>query len=96
VKKVIEINPYLLRNNGRRCWCVSCTLYNVESGTLIPCTANCQYWETYLEQADADAVEEELDNPPSETNMADEPATFSDDTSADEAFEIVDRISEDD
>ncbi len=47
VKKVIEINPYLLGTMAGGAGMCSCDLH-VASGRLIPCSADCQYWETYL------------------------------------------------
>jgi len=50
-----------------------------------------------MEQADADAMEQDLDIPPSVADMVDEPAVFGDDAGTkDEAFEIVDHIVDDD
>jgi F-box and WD-40 domain protein CDC4 len=50
-----------------------------------------------MEQADADAMEQDLDIPPSETDMADDPAVFADDAGTkDDAFEIVDHVVDDD
>ena len=47
VKKVIEINPYLLGTMAGGAGMFSCNL-QVASGRLTPCSADCQYWETYL------------------------------------------------
>ena len=49
-----------------------------------------------MEQADADAMEQDLDIPPSETDMGDDPAVFADDAGTkDETFEIVDHVDDD-
>lgn len=47
VKKVIEINPYLL---GTMAGGAGVSSYGIQVafGRLIPCSADCQYWETYL------------------------------------------------
>ena len=47
VKKVIEINPYLLGTMAGGAGVSSCDI-QVASGRLIPRSADCQYWETYL------------------------------------------------
>jgi len=47
VKKVIEINPYLLGTMAGGAGVSLCGL-RVASWRLTPCSADCQYWETYL------------------------------------------------
>jgi 20S proteasome subunit beta 5 len=47
VKKVIEINPYLLGTMAGGAGVSSCPLH-VASERLYRCSADCQYWETYL------------------------------------------------
>lgn len=47
VKKVIEINPYLLGTMAGGAGVSLCGLH-VASWRLIRCLADCQYWETYL------------------------------------------------
>jgi 20S proteasome subunit beta 5 len=47
VKKVIEINPYLLGTMAGGAGVSSCDL-QVAPGRLTLCPADCQYWETYL------------------------------------------------
>ena len=51
--------------------------------------------ENEMDQSDADAMEQDLDIPPSETEMGDEPAAFADDAGIkDEAFEIIDHVAD--